>query len=194
MVVIKVQRLLLKKKTQLQLDLLLLVLNYYYCVLPSINYHHHQFSSVQSLSHVRLLATPWTAARQASLSITNPWSLLKLMSIESVMLSNHLILCSPFSCCLQSFPIFLTITIYFHIHWRNPHMWLWGHKWLFKKSYLHFKRLLKFSNKLLFFFLSDGQTFYLGGEITWYVILGLPALVGNKHLVFLSHLVRGILL
>ena len=50
------------------------------------------FSSVQSLSHVRLFVTPWTAVHQASLSITNSQSLLKLMSIESVMLSNHLIL------------------------------------------------------------------------------------------------------
>ena len=55
----------------------------------------YQFSSVQSLSHVRLLATPWTVACQASLSITNSRSLLKLMSIESVMPSNHLILCRP---------------------------------------------------------------------------------------------------
>ena len=54
-----------------------------------------QFSSVQSLSRVRLFATPWIAAHQASLSITNSWSLLKLMSIESVMPSNHLILCRP---------------------------------------------------------------------------------------------------
>ena len=52
-----------------------------------------QFSSVQSLSHVRLFATPWIAAYQASLSITNSWSLLKFMSIESVMPSSHLILC-----------------------------------------------------------------------------------------------------
>ena len=51
--------------------------------------------SVQSLSRVRLLVTPRTAALQASLSITNSWSLLKLMSIESVMPSNHLILCRP---------------------------------------------------------------------------------------------------
>ena len=51
--------------------------------------------SVQSLSCVRLFATPWIAARKASLSITNSWSLLKLMSIESVMPSSHLILCSP---------------------------------------------------------------------------------------------------
>ena len=54
-----------------------------------------QFSSVQSRGRVRLSATPWTAARQASLSITNSWSFLKLMSIESVMPSNHLILCCP---------------------------------------------------------------------------------------------------
>ena len=52
-------------------------------------------SSVQSLSLVRLFATPWTAARQAFLSITNSWSLLKLKSIESVMAPNHLILCRP---------------------------------------------------------------------------------------------------
>ena len=50
-------------------------------------------TSVQSLSHVRLFVTPCTAAHQASLSITNSWSLIKLMSIESVMPSNHLILC-----------------------------------------------------------------------------------------------------
>ena len=54
-----------------------------------------QFSSVQSLSHVRLFATPWTTARQASLSITNSQSLPKLISIESVMPSNHLIPCHP---------------------------------------------------------------------------------------------------
>ena len=52
-------------------------------------------SSVQLLSCVRLFSTPWTAACQTSLSITNSWSLLKLMFIESVMPSNHLILCRP---------------------------------------------------------------------------------------------------
>ena len=61
-------------------------------------------SSVQSPSPVRLFETAWTAAPQASPSITNSRSLLKLMSIESVMPSNHLILCHPFSFCLQSFP------------------------------------------------------------------------------------------
>ena len=62
------------------------------------------FSSVQLLICVRLFATPWTAARQASLSITNSWSLLKLMSMESVMPSNHLILCHPLLLPLSIFP------------------------------------------------------------------------------------------
>ena len=63
-----------------------------------------RFSSVQSLSHVRLFATPWTAARQASLSITNSQSLLKLMSIESVLPSNHLILRRPLLLLPSIFP------------------------------------------------------------------------------------------
>ena len=54
-----------------------------------------QFRSDQSLSHVRLFVTPWIAARQASLSITNSWSSPNLMSIESVMPSSHLIICCP---------------------------------------------------------------------------------------------------
>ena len=61
----------------------------------------HQFSSVQSLSRVRIFATPWTAAHQASLSITNSWSSLRLMSVEWAIPTNHLI---PFSSHLQSFP------------------------------------------------------------------------------------------
>ena len=60
--------------------------------------------SVQSLSHVRLFATPWTAARQASLSLTNSWSLLRLMSIKSVMPFNHLILCHPLLLLRAIFP------------------------------------------------------------------------------------------
>ena len=54
-----------------------------------------QFSSVQSFSRIWLFVTPWTAAHQASLSITNSWNSAKLMSTESVMPSNHLILCRP---------------------------------------------------------------------------------------------------
>ena len=76
--------------------------------------HHlllHRFSSVQSLSRVRLFATPWTAALQASLSIANSWSLLKLMSIESVMPSNHLILCHPLLLLPSIFP---SIRVFFN--------------------------------------------------------------------------------
>ena len=63
-----------------------------------------QLSSVQSLSRVRLFATPWTAGHQASLSITNSWSLLKFMFIESVMPPNHLILCHPLLLLPSIFP------------------------------------------------------------------------------------------
>ena len=66
-------------------------------------------SSVQSLSRVRLFVTPWTAARQASLSITNSWNLLKLMSIELVMPSKHLILCHPL---LLPPSVFLSIRVF----------------------------------------------------------------------------------
>ena len=62
------------------------------------------FTSVQSFSHVWLFATPWTAACQASLSITNSWNLLKLTSIELVMPSNHLILCCPLLLLPSIFP------------------------------------------------------------------------------------------
>ena len=80
-------------------------------------------SSVQSLSRVPLFVTPWPAAHQASLSITNSWSLLKLMSIESVMPSNHLILCSPLSFLPSIFPSFRVFSneSVFHIRW--PKYW-----------------------------------------------------------------------
>ena len=76
-------------------------LSYYIYFFPYIGL---SFSSVQSLSRVRLFATRWTAAREASLSTTNSRSLLKPMSIESVMPSNHLMLCCPLSSSLQSYP------------------------------------------------------------------------------------------
>ena len=68
-----------------------------------------KFSSVQSLSHVWLFSIPWTAACQASLSITNSWSVLKLLSIKMVRLSNHLILCCP---CLLLPSIFPSIRVF----------------------------------------------------------------------------------
>jgi len=82
-----------------------------------------QFSLVQSLSPVQLFETSWTAAHQASLSITNSWSLLKLMSIESLMPSNHLILCHPLlflPSILPSIRVFSTELI-LHIRW--PKYW-----------------------------------------------------------------------
>ena len=72
--------------------------------MPEEKKSYFHFSSVQSLSHVQLFATPWTAARQASMSITNSQSLLKLMSIELVMPSNHLILCWPLLLLPSIFP------------------------------------------------------------------------------------------
>ena len=84
---------------------------------------HLQFSSVQSLSHVQLFATPWTEARQASLSITNSQSPPKPMSIVLVMLSNHLILCHPLLLLPSIFPsirVFSNESV-FHIRW--PKYW-----------------------------------------------------------------------
>ena len=81
------------------------------------------FSSVQSLSHVWLFATPWTAARQASLSITNSWSLLKLMSIELVMPSNHLILCFPLLLLPSIFPSIRVFSSESVLRIRWPKYW-----------------------------------------------------------------------
>ena len=80
-------------------------------------------SSPQSLSHVPLFATPWTAARQASLSITNSQSLLKLMSIESVMPSNHLILCCPLLLLPSVFPSIRVFSNESVLHIRWPKYW-----------------------------------------------------------------------
>ena len=80
-------------------------------------------SSVQSLSHVQLFATPWTAAHQASLSMTNSWSLLKLMSIESVMVSNHLILYRPLLLPPSVFPSIRVCSNESALHIRWPKYW-----------------------------------------------------------------------
>ena len=81
------------------------------------------FSSVQSLSHVRLFVTPWTAACQSSLSITNSWSLLKLMSFRSVMPSNHLILCYPLLLLPSIFPSIRVFSDESVFHSRWPKYW-----------------------------------------------------------------------
>ena len=82
-----------------------------------------QFSSVQSLSHVWLFVTPWTAARQASLSITNSQSPPKLMSIESVMPSNHFILCHPLLLLPSIFPNIRVFSNESALRMRWPKYW-----------------------------------------------------------------------
>ena len=93
------------------------------CIADRFFYPLFSSGSVQSLSRVWLFTTPWTAARQASLSITNSQSLLKLMSIKSVMPSNHLILCWPLLLMPSIFPC---IRIFFNesvLHIRWPGYW-----------------------------------------------------------------------
>ena len=94
--------------------------NYYFSFMES---SFKFYSLVQLLSHVWLFATPWTAARQTSLSFIVPWSLFKLLSIESVMPSNHLILCCPLLllpsvfCCIRIFSSESAL----HVRW--PKYW-----------------------------------------------------------------------
>ena len=82
-----------------------------------------QFSSVQSLSHVRLFATPWIAAHQASLSITNSWSSPRLTSIELVMPSSHLILCRPLLLLSSIPPSIRVFSNESTLHMRWPKYW-----------------------------------------------------------------------
>jgi len=84
---------------------------------------HHQFSSVQSLSRDRLIATPWTVAGQASLSITNSRSSPKPISIELVMPSNHLILCRPLLLLPSIFPSIRVFSNELALHMRWPKDW-----------------------------------------------------------------------
>ena len=82
-----------------------------------------QFSSVQSLSHVRICVTPWTAARQASLSTTGSQSILKLMSVMSVMPSHHLMLCHPLLLLPSIFPSIKVFSSEPVLHIRWPKYW-----------------------------------------------------------------------
>ena len=84
---------------------------------------HHCLSSIQFLSRVQLFLTSWTTAHQASLSITNSQSLLKLMSIESVMPSNHLILCRPLLLPSSIFPSIKVFSNESVLHIRWPKYW-----------------------------------------------------------------------
>ena len=85
--------------------------------------YSYKFSSVQSLSHVWLFATPWTAACQASLSITYSWSLLKLMFTELVMPSNHLFFCCPLLLLPSIFPSIMVFSNESALHIRWPKYW-----------------------------------------------------------------------
>ena len=85
--------------------------------------HFLQFSPVRLLSRVQLFGTPWTAARQASLSINSSWSLPKLMSIKSVMPSNHLILCLPLLLLPLNFPSIRVFSNESALHIRRPKYW-----------------------------------------------------------------------
>ena len=94
----------------------------YYIVTSSI-FSSLQFSTVQSLSHVRLFVTPWTAAHQASLSITNSQSPPKPMSIELMMPPNHLILCHPLLLLTSIFPSIRVFSNESALHIRWPKYW-----------------------------------------------------------------------
>ena len=103
----------------------------------------NQFSSLQLLSHVWLFVTPWTAAHQASLSITSFWSLLKLMSIKLVMPSNHLILCHTLlllPSVLSSFRVFPKESV-LHIRWPKYLQFQLRHpsfQWIFRTDFLYY--------------------------------------------------------
>ena len=92
--------------------------------LQKIQYYAYKILSlVQSLSRVQLFVIPWTAAGQASLSITNSWSLLKLISIESMMPSDHLILCCPLLLPPSIFPSIRVFSNESVLHIRWPKYW-----------------------------------------------------------------------
>ena len=94
--------------------------------MSSIMYHSVQFSSIQSLSLVRLFLSPWPAARQASLSITNSQSPPKPMSIELVMPSNHLILCHPLLLLPSIFPSIRVFSNESALRIRWPKYWIFS--------------------------------------------------------------------
>ena len=118
-----------------------------------ISYFSVQFSSVQSLCHGWLFVIPWTAACQASLSITNAWSLLKLMSVMSVMPFNHLILCHPLLLPPSIFPSIRVFSNELVLHIRWPKYWSFS----FSISPSNeFSRLISFRIDCLISLLSKG--------------------------------------
>ena len=94
-----------------------------FSVIQTIKFNRLLISSVQLLSHVWLFATPWTAVCQVSLSITNSWSLLKLMTIQLVMPSSHLILCCPLLLLPSIFPSIRVLSNESVLYIRWPKYW-----------------------------------------------------------------------
>ena len=112
-----------------------------------------QFSSVQSLSHVRLFATPWTVACQASMSITNSWNLLILMSIELMMPSNHLILWHPLLPLPSIFPSIWVFSNESVLHIRRTKYWSFSYS---ISSYNEYSALISFRIDCFDLFQSKG--------------------------------------
>ena len=107
----------------LKIRIIMLLIFYNYFIGWIKYFNSVQFTSVHLLSHVRLFATPWTIACQASLSVTNSWSLLKLMSIESVMPYNHLILCHHLLLPRSIFPSIRVFSSELVLCIRSPKYW-----------------------------------------------------------------------
>ena len=149
------------------------------------------FSSVQSLSRVRLFLTPWTAACQASLSITSSWSWLKLMSIESVMLSTYLILCHPLllppsifpsirvssneSACRIRWPKYWSFS--FRISSSNEHPGLIS----FRMEWLHLLEVQGTLKSLLQHYSSKASTFWCSAFFTEVVVKIIHRIQLFKH-------------
>ena len=134
--------------------------------------------SVQSLSHVQLFATPWTIAHQASLSITNSWSLFKLMSIESVMPSNHLILSHSLLFLPSIFPRIRVFSNESALHIRWPEYWSFSFSISPSNEY---SGLISFRMDLFDLFAAQGtlKSLLPGGS----VVKNLPANAGDMGLI-----------
>ena len=138
-------------------------------------------SSVLSLGCVQLFVTPWTAASQASLSITNPWSLLKLMSIESVMPSNHLILCCPLLLLPSIFPSIRVFSNESALHIRWPKYWSFSFSISSSNKY---SELFSFRMDLFDLLVSKGLSRIFSSTTVWkHRFFGTqPSLWSNSHI------------
>ena len=126
-------------------------------------------SSIQSLSHVRLFVTPWTAACQASLSITNSQSLLKLMPIELVMPSNHLILCHPLLFPPSTFPSIRVFSKESALHIRWPKYWCFSFSISPSNEYVTMVIIKKSTNNNVGKGVEKKEhSCTIGGNVNWY--------------------------